>query len=194
MSARTRLTRIINDNSRKKYKSIQLIEQEKKDQNKIWNIVRGDRVEVIGMNHIEKGKQGIVMKVLRDRNRVLIEGIHLVPKHLKGDPERGIQSRTIQIERTIPYSSVQLVDPITNQPTRVSRQMLSNGNKVRISKKSNTVIVRPDILTFRKRPFNHVVTDSCTKDIDVWEITYQFKDTSITKPKATATTTKQISE
>lgn len=177
MSARFRLSKILTQKAAKaKYKP-------KPPETNHWNIVRGDRVQVIAPDHLEKGKQGIVLQVLRARNRVLVEGINVAPKHIKGDTERGIKGRTIQRERTIPYSAVNLVDPETNQPTRVVRKILPDGSKVRISKKSGAVIPRPGILQVRKRPFNQVETESCTLDADVWEVTYKLKnlDTNETK-------------
>jgi large subunit ribosomal protein L24 len=139
---------------------------------KRWNIVRGDKVQVIG-DHPERGKQGTVAQVFRDRDRVLISGVNVGQKHLKGDPERGIAAKSIQRERTVPYSNVNLVDPVTGKPTRIIRTILDDGSKVRVAKKSGAVIPRPEILTVRKKPVSSVVTDSDTLEADVWTVTYQ---------------------
>ena len=117
-------------------------------------------------------KQGIVLKVLRKQDRVIVEGVNLGTRHIKGDKDRGIQGKTIQKERTIHSSNVALVDPVHNVPTRVTRQFLPTGEKVRISKKSGAVIPRPDILTFRKKPISTLETESCTPGDDVWTKTY----------------------
>lgn len=101
--------------------------------------------------------------------------MNVAPKHIKGNPERGIKGRTIQKERSIPYNNVNLVDPVTNKPTRIYKKII-DGEKVRVSKKSGAVIPRPDILTFRKRLFNNIVTESDTLEEDVWEITYNEYD------------------
>ena len=164
MSARQRLTRIMAQMGPKKPKRL--------PNRTRWNVLRGDKVQVVG-HHPEKGKQGIVLQVFRDRDRVLVEGVNFGTKNIKGNPERGIQGRTIQRERTIPYSNVNLVDPVTGQPTRVTRQYLDDGSKVRVAKKSGAVIPRPDILTFRKRPVNNIVTESDTLEEAVWQVTYQ---------------------
>ena len=137
-----------------------------------WNIVRGDKVQVVG-NHPESGKQGIVQKVLRDRDRVLVQGINLGPCRMKGNRDRGLKGTTVQKERTLHYSNVNLVDPVTNQPTRVYRKYLDDGTKVRVAKKSGAILPRPDLLRIRKRPVNAVVTESDTHDEnDVWRQTY----------------------
>ena len=167
--ARGRLNKLVRQMDKWHKAKPQLREAEKKTS---WNILRGDKVQVIG-NHPERGKQGIVRKVLRDKDRVIVEGINLGPRHIKGDKDRGIQSRTIMKERTIHYSNVNLVDPIQGVPTRVYRTVLDSGDKVRISKKSGAIIPRPEILKMRRRPVNAIVTESCTLEEDVWEITYK---------------------
>jgi large subunit ribosomal protein L24 len=145
----------------------------KKENRTPYNIVRGDKVQVIGRRHPERGKQGIVKEVLRKLDRVIVEGVNMGPRRIKGDPDRGIKGTTIMKERTIHYSAVNLVDPVTNQPTRVYRKYLEDGTKVRISKKSGAIIPRPDILTVRRKPVNAIVTKDDTSDEDAWEVTYQ---------------------
>lgn len=137
-----------------------------------WDIVRGDRVQVIG-DHAEAGKQGVVTKVLRKLDRVIVEGVNVAPKTIKGNPERGIKGRTVQKERTIPYSMVNLVDPVTNKPTRIYKKII-DGEKVRVSKRSGAVIPRPDVLNFRRRPHSNIVcsVSDTANESDVWEITY----------------------
>lgn len=147
-----------------------------------WNILRGDTVQVIERNHPEYGKQGIVKVVDRKRDRVIVEGLNTAPKHVKPDPDRGLSGRTIIVERSIHYSNVNLVDPVTNLPTRVSRKILEDGKKVRVAKKSGAIIPRPEILSQRRRPKSATVTPSDTSDIDVvWEISYTPKQDVIMK-------------
>ncbi|KAG7374003.1 50S ribosomal protein L24 [Nitzschia inconspicua] len=136
-----------------------------------WNILRGDKVQVIG-NHPEKGKQGVVLKVLRDKDRVIVEGVNMGKRNIKGDKDRGIPGKIIMTERTMHYSNVSLVDPALGVPTRIFKKYLESGEKVRVSKKSNTIIPRPDILEHRRKPVNSIVTDSCTSEDDAWAITY----------------------
>jgi large subunit ribosomal protein L24 len=167
--ARNRLQRIAQTAGKFHKPKPQLKEAAKKTQ---WNILRGDKVQVIG-SHPERGKQGIVMKVLRDKDRVLVEGVNMGPRNIKGDKDRGIPGKVIMKERTIHYSNVNLVDPVQGVPTRVSKKFLDTGEKVRIAKKSGAIIPRPEILTFRKKPISSVVTESCTAEDDAWEITYQ---------------------
>uniref|UniRef100_A0A7S3V6A7 Large ribosomal subunit protein uL24 C-terminal domain-containing protein n=1 Tax=Chaetoceros debilis TaxID=122233 RepID=A0A7S3V6A7_9STRA len=138
-----------------------------------WNILRGDTVQVIERKHPEFGKQGVVTVVDRRRDRVIIEGVNTGPKRQKANPDRGLAGRTIMKERSIHYSNVNLVDPVSGLPTRVSRKTLEDGSKVRVAKKSGAIIPRPEILKERRRPKSIASTVSDTSDADlVWETTY----------------------
>jgi large subunit ribosomal protein L24 len=170
-SARARLTKIMAQSGPQKPKTYLDRAMEKRH----WNIVRGDKVQVIDSQHKDKGKQGIVLRVVRKLDRVIVEGVNMIRNQIRGDAQRGIVARTIMVEKPIKYSAVNLVDPVTNQPTRIYRKILDDGTKVRVSKKSGAVIPRPDILTVRKRPFNPITTSSCTTDEDVWAISWQPK-------------------
>lgn len=148
-----------------------------RDKPKRWNIVRGDTVQVIQRNHPEYGKQGTVATVIRDQNRIIVENVNLGPKRIKGDAEKGTKGRTVMMERSMHYSNVNLVDPVTGFPTRVTYSYLEDGTKVRISKRSGAIVPKPDIL--KRRPVRtHVAsTDSDTlEDGDVWEVTYDAND------------------
>lgn len=168
-AARNRLSQIASRAGKAHKPKPQLREAAKKTQ---WNIVRGDTVQVIGRNHPERGKQGIIKKVLRDLDRVIVEGVNMGPRSIKGDKDRGIPGKVIQLERTMHYSNVQLVDPIQGVPTRIFKKILPSGEKVRISKKSGAIIPKPDVLKMRKKPVSSVVTESCTSEDDTWESTY----------------------
>ncbi|MCU6479285.1 large subunit ribosomal protein L24 [Arthrobacter silviterrae] len=88
-------------------------------------IKKGDLVQVITGGKPERGgdrgKQGKVLKVFPETNRVLVEGINRVTKHTKaGQTERGTNTGGIEIvEAPIHISNVAVVDPSTKKPTRV---------------------------------------------------------------------------
>ena len=112
-------------------------------------------------------------QVMRDRMRVVVEGVNIAPRRLKGDAERGVKGQTIMKERSIHYSNVNLVDPVTGFPTKVTYSFLEDGTKVRISKRSGAIIPKPDILT--QRPPRNLVSSKDSDTIDdreVWEATY----------------------
>ena len=168
-AARNRLSQIASRAGKFHKPKAQIKEAQKKTR---WNILRGDKVQVIGRNHPERGKQGIVKKVLRDLDRVIVEGVNMGPRSIKGDKDKGIAGKVIQLERTMHYSNVQLVDPIQGVPTKIYKKYLPSGEKVRISKRSGAIIPKPDVLSMRRKPINSIVTESCTSEDDAWESTY----------------------
>lgn len=93
---------------------------------------RNDLVVVISGVH--KKKQGRVLRVLRDANQIVVQGINLRFKHLRRS-QKNPQGGRVQKEMPIPTSKVLLVDPKTNQPTRVGYRYEGN-RKIRYAKKS----------------------------------------------------------
>jgi large subunit ribosomal protein L24 len=97
----------------------------------------GDEVVVIAGKH--KGSHGKVLKVNPTDERVTIQGVNIVTKHVKPSresPQGGIQKR----EAPIHISNVMLADPKSGDPTRVRFKTLENGTKVRIAVKSGEQI------------------------------------------------------
>ena len=84
-------------------------------------IKKGDTVQVISGSRENKGKQGKVIAVLVDRQRVLVEGVNRIKKHTKeGTTGRGTRTGGIVTqEAPIHISNVMLVDPDSKRPTRV---------------------------------------------------------------------------
>ncbi|MDY2519162.1 50S ribosomal protein L24 [Weissella cibaria] len=94
----------------------------------------GDKVKVIAGK--DKGKEGVVVKTLAAKDRVVVEGVNIVKKHQKPNnqyPQGGI----VELEAPIHVSNVQLLDPSTNEPTKVGYKV-EDGKKVRFAKTSGT--------------------------------------------------------
>ena len=99
-------------------------------------IKKGDKVVVITGS--EKGKEGTVAKVLPKEEKVIVTGLNMVKKHVKpnqAEPEGKITEK----EAPIHVSNVALVDPKTKTATKVKYD-IKDGKKVRVAKKSSTVI------------------------------------------------------
>ena len=99
-------------------------------------IKRNDTVEVIAGK--DKGKRGRVLRVLADKNRVLVEHVMVVKKHLKPNPQRNIQGGIAEQEAPIHISNVMLVDGEGNKTRIASR--LEGDKKIRVSKVSGNAI------------------------------------------------------
>jgi large subunit ribosomal protein L24 len=89
------------------------------------NIKKGDLVQVISgpteARGGSRGKQGRVIEVLGEKDRVIVEGVNFVTKHVRvGQTQRGTKTGGIEThEAPIHVSNVALVDPDTKKPTRV---------------------------------------------------------------------------
>ena len=88
----------------------------------------------------DRGKRGRVLMVLPEKNRVVIEGVNLIKRHTRPNPQKNIKGGIVEREAPIHASNVMLLDPETNQPTRVGHKMLSDGRKVRVGRKSGVVV------------------------------------------------------
>lgn len=90
----------------------------------------------------DRGRVGKVLKVLSN-GRVIVEGVNLVKKHVKGNPQRQIQPAIVQKEASIHISNVALLNLTTNQPDRVGFKWVGeagNKRKVRYFKSNDEVI------------------------------------------------------
>ena len=94
----------------------------------------GDKVVVItGKN---KGKEGKITKVLKNENRVVVEGVNIAKKHVK--PNGQSAGSIVEMEMPIHASNVMIVDPETNKRTRIGHEINKDGKKIRTTKKSNS--------------------------------------------------------
>jgi large subunit ribosomal protein L24 len=91
--------------------------------------------QVIVITGADKGKTGKVLKVDRKKNKVLVEGIAKVWKHVKKS-QKNPQGGRLNKEMPIAASNVMLVCPQTGKPTRVGVRYLADGSKERFAKKS----------------------------------------------------------
>ena len=103
-------------------------------------IMKGDRVKVIRGNY--RDLAGTVLEVLRDKDRVRVEGVNQRKRHTRpsqADPDGGI----ITFEAPIHISNVMLIDPASEEASRVRIQVEDDGTKERIAVKTGNPIPRP---------------------------------------------------
>lgn len=96
----------------------------------------GDTVRIIAGDH--KGSEGKILKVYREKNKAIVEGVNLVSKHTKPSaksPQGGI----VKKEAPIHISNLSLIDSKTKEATRVGIR-IEGDKKVRFSKKSKEVL------------------------------------------------------
>ncbi len=97
------------------------------------NLKVNDEVVVIAGSN--KGKTGKIIKTLKNKNRVVVEGVNIVKKHQK--PTGSNPGGIIEVEASIHASNVMIVDPKTKKRTRIGHTTDKDGKKIRITKKSN---------------------------------------------------------
>lgn len=100
-------------------------------------VKKGDLVRVISGN--DKGKEGKILKVFPKTGRVIIEKINLIKRHTRAtqtNPQGGI----VEKEAPIHASNVMLVCPNTKKPTRIGKEILSDGSRARVSKRSGEML------------------------------------------------------
>ena len=107
-------------------------------QNKL-HVRKGDRVKVIRGNY--KDTEGTVLRVEREKNRVVVQGVNVRKRHRKPTatvPEGGI----VEFEAPIHASNVMLLDPKSGEPTRVRSAVGADGKRERIATRSGQAIPR----------------------------------------------------
>ena len=96
-------------------------------------IKRNDQIIVIAGK--DKGKRGRVLRVIKDKGRVLVEGVGMIKKHVKPNPQRNIAGGILEQEAPIHISNVMLADSDGN-PTRVGYRF-EGENKIRVARSNN---------------------------------------------------------
>ena len=72
----------------------------------------------------DRGKRGRVLKVLPAKNRLIVEGVNMIKRHTRPNPQRNIKGGIVEREAPLSASNVQLVCPECSNPTRVGRKLL----------------------------------------------------------------------
>ncbi|MDD7369191.1 MAG: 50S ribosomal protein L24 [Berryella intestinalis] len=96
-------------------------------------IKKGDLVKVIAGK--DKGKEGVVLRALPERNRVVVEKVNIVKKAQRPTPQNQ-QGGIMSVEAPLHVSNVMLIDPATKKPTRIGYRIKEDGTKVRVAKVS----------------------------------------------------------
>jgi large subunit ribosomal protein L24 len=99
-------------------------------------IKKGDEVIVVAGK--DKGRRGTIISV--DDDRVLVEGVNLVKKHQKANPNAGVPGGIIEQERAIHESNVMVYNPVTEKGDRIGVRTLEDGTRVRFFKSNNEVV------------------------------------------------------
>ena len=100
-------------------------------------IRKNDNVRVISGN--DKGKEGKVLKVFPVSGKIIVEKVNMIKRHTRASKELP-QGGIIEKEGPINVTNVMLVCPNTGKPTRIGKDVLSDGSRARVSKKSGEML------------------------------------------------------
>ena len=100
-------------------------------------IRKGDKVAILAGK--DKGKQGTILCVMPN-DRVLVESVNLIKKHVRPNPQKGITGGIVSKEAPLHVSNVALVNPVTGKADRVGIKRLEDGTKVRFFKSNGEVL------------------------------------------------------
>lgn len=101
-------------------------------------IKKGDRVVVIAGAYKNRSEVREVIEIFPDENRAIVDGVNIRKKHQK--PTETTEGGIVDKPTPIHLSNLMLVDPKTNEPTRVGRERDDSGKLVRIAKKTGNKI------------------------------------------------------
>ena len=97
---------------------------------------KGD--DVVVLSGRDKGKRGTLLQII-ENNRILVDNVNVIKKHVKPNPNRGETGGIIEKEAPIQISNVALFNPNTNKADRVGYKVLEDGRKVRVFKSDGEV-------------------------------------------------------
>jgi large subunit ribosomal protein L24 len=101
-------------------------------------IRKNDIVQVISGK--DRGKRGRVLRVMAAKSLVLVEGVNMVKRHTRPNPQRNIKGGIVDKETPLRLSNVAAIDPNSDRPTRVGVKVLGDGQRVRIARRSGAVL------------------------------------------------------
>jgi large subunit ribosomal protein L24 len=103
-------------------------------------IKKGDTVEVISGK--DAGTRGRVLVIDRSRERLVIEGVNMIKRHTRPNPQKNVQGGIVQREAPIHVSNVMVVSPDSGQRSRIGFRILDDGRKVRVAKVDGAILDR----------------------------------------------------
>jgi len=88
----------------------------------------------------DSGKRGRVLKVLPVKNRLIVEGVNMIKRHTRPNPQRNIKGGIVEREAAIHSSNVMVLNPATGKGERVGFKVLGDGRKVRVFRSSGEAL------------------------------------------------------
>jgi len=88
----------------------------------------------------DRGKKGRVIKVVTEKNRLIVEGVNLIKRHTKPNPTKNVKGGILEKEAAIRIDNLQVICPECGKPSRIGRKRLEDGTGVRFCKACNATM------------------------------------------------------
>ena len=98
----------------------------------------GDQVRVLAGDH--KGSEGKIVKLLKSKNLAIVEGVNMVKKHTKPNPEMGVTGGVVEQEAAIALSNLAIWNPSKKSKDKISYSTNKDGKKIRLFKSDSKEI------------------------------------------------------
>jgi large subunit ribosomal protein L24 len=102
----------------------------------LMQIHKNDQVKVIAGKDL--GRTGRVLKVLRDKNRLVVEGVSMLKRHTRANPSKNLKGGIVERESSIHVSNVMILCGSCGKATRIGHSLLGDGKKIRICRSCGT--------------------------------------------------------
>ena len=88
----------------------------------------------------DRGKRGRVVRLVPEKNRLVVEGVNIIKRHTRPNPQKNVKGGVVEREAPLHASNVQIVCPECGKPTRIGKKILDDGRKVRVCRKCEGVL------------------------------------------------------
>jgi large subunit ribosomal protein L24 len=96
--------------------------------------------QVVVLSGKNRGARGRVLRVMPSKGTAVVEGVNMIKRHTKPNPQRQSKGGIVEREAPVSISCLMVICPETGTPTRVGRRRLEDGTAVRYAKKSNATL------------------------------------------------------
>jgi len=104
------------------------------------HVKKEDMVFVISGKDRDRTTPRRILRVFPSKGLVLVEGVNLVKRHTRPNPQQNVKGGIVEREAPINVSNVMVMDPETNKPVRLTRRRLQDGKRVRVARGSGAML------------------------------------------------------
>ena len=96
--------------------------------------------EVLVIAGKDRGGRGKILRILATNNTAIVEGVNMMKRHTRPNPQKQVQGGVVEKEAPIAISNLMLICPESGEPTRIRRKRLDDGTGARVAKRSDAML------------------------------------------------------